>query len=562
MRHTHSTLLGTVALILLYSCARQSSPMGGPKDEDPPQLISSNPENETTNIKPTELELLFNEYIKVENPNNQIIITPRINTQEVEFSAIKNRLQIKLNQELEDHTTYVFNFQKSVQDITESNPANRLKLVFSTGNEIDSLKFSGSVSYIFPQNEITDVVIGLYPETDTTDFFSAAPYYIAQADSAGRFEITNIKSGRYRAYAWHDENNSNKAEHRSEAYGFINDPVVLENDINDVHFDLFKADLSELKINRSTPVASNYDIILSKFPVGLAIDHPEINENLFYRIKEKIVRLYHRNPEGDSTAVKMMVTDSVGFSIDTTLYAKFEASERSLEKLEVTANSGKGFVRNINSTLTFNKPLWDIHYDSLYIRYDTAGRIPITPEHVYLPDSTNRSQLSIMVPIPDSLAYNTFTVFAADSTFMDVENQWNETKLEANYSKLKEESLSEELSGHVDTDELPIIVQLLGKNDEVIQERYLTETNAYKFTQIEAGQYRLRAIIDRNKNKRWDPGNIREKRQPEPIYYFYDTETLSDQILLRGGWTMNEIVIRKPEKPAAIIPDQASENGG
>lgn len=562
MSRTISTLLGIALLIFLYSCARQSSPMGGPKDEDPPQLLSSNPENETTNNKPSEIQLLFNEYIKVENPTNQIIITPRINTQQVEFTASKNRLQIKLNQELEDNTTYVFNFQKSVQDITESNPADRLKLVFSTGDEIDSLKFSGSVSYIFPQNEIADVVIGLYPETDTTDLFSAAPYYIAQADSAGRFEITNIKSGTYRAYAWHDENNSNKAEHRSEAYGFLNNPVVLQNDVNDVHFDLFKADLSELKVNRSTPVASNYDIILSKFPVDLVIDHPEINENLFYRIKEKIVRLYHRNPGGDSTAVKMMIRDSVGFSIDTTLYAKFEPSDRSLEKLEVTANSGKGFVGKIHSTLTFNKPLREIRYDSLYIRYDTAGRIPVTPEHVQLADSSNRSQLLISIPIPDSLTYNTFTVFAADSTFMDVENQWNEAKLEANYSKLKEESLSEELSGHIETDELPIIVQLLGKNDEVIQERYLTDTNAYRFTEMEAGQYRLRAIIDRNKNRRWDPGNTHEKRQPEPIYYFYDVETLSDQILLRGGWTMNEIIIRKPEKPEVIMPDKAQENGG
>lgn len=562
MRIPLFTILGLVSAILLTSCARQSSPMGGPKDEDPPKLISSNPENESINVKPTEIELLFNEYIKVENPTNQIIITPRINTQQVEFSALRNRLQIKLNQELEDSTTYVFNFQKSVQDITESNPANKLKLVFSTGNEIDSLKFSGEVSYTFPEDEITDVVVGLYPVGDTTDLFTAAPYYIAQADSVGRFEITNIKAGEYRAYAWHDDNNSNKAEYRSEAYGFLNAPVILDKDVADVHFSLFHGDLSELKVNRSAVVGSNYDIILSKFPVELDIIHPDVNEQLFFRIKDKILRLYHTNLRSDSTEVRLTLKDSVGFSLDTALYAKFEASERSPEKLEVTANSGKGFVQNIRSTLTFNKPLLEIRYDSLYIRYDTAGRMPITPEHVQFPDSTDRTQLLIDIAIPDSLSYNTFTVFAADSTFRDVENQWNETRLEANYSKLKEESLSEELSGYVDTDELPIIVQLLGRSDEVVQELYLTETNTYKFTQMEAGQYRLRAIIDRNKNKRWDPGNMYENRQPEPIYYFYNPETLSDQILLRGRWTLIDYVIRKPEKPDLIPPSEAPESGG
>src|SRR5690606_32546440 len=197
-----------VFLLFIASCARQSSPMGGPKDEEPPQLISSQPESESTNIKPSTIELVFSEYIKVENPTKQIIITPRINTEEIEFAAIRNRLTIDLNQELEDSTTYVFNFQKSVQDITEGNPAAHLKLVFSTADTIDSLKFSGKVKHIFPDdNQVVDILIGLYPEGDTTDLFTAPPYYVAQADSSGNFEITNIKTGNYLAYAWHDQNN-------------------------------------------------------------------------------------------------------------------------------------------------------------------------------------------------------------------------------------------------------------------------------------------------------------------------------------------------------------------
>src|SRR5690606_33764787 len=176
----------------------------------------------------------------VDNPTKQIIITPKVNTEEIEFTALRNRLQIRLNQELEDSTTYVFNFQKSIQDITESNPAENLRLVFSTGNEIDSLKFSGKIAYLFLQNEklISDVLVGLYPVTDTTDLFTGPPYYLAQVDSAGNFEITNIKAGDYHAYAWHDANNSLRAEHRNESYGFLNDPVTIEQDITGVHINL------------------------------------------------------------------------------------------------------------------------------------------------------------------------------------------------------------------------------------------------------------------------------------------------------------------------------------
>src|SRR5690606_2749769 len=121
-----------------------------------------------------------------------------------------------------------------------------------------------------------------------------------------------------------------------------------------------------------------------------------------------------------------------------------------------------------------------------------------------------------------------------DSTFMDVENLWNKSKVEANYNKLKDESLADEVSGKVETDELPIIVQLLDKSNNVVQEAYLTTTNTFRFTNFEAGDYRLRDIIDKNKNKRWDPGNLREKRQPEPVYYFYDIENDTDQFIIRG----------------------------
>ena len=545
MRIVSTVFIALLLYLFVSSCARQSSPMGGPKDEDSPLLLSSSPKNESLNSKPTTIDLVFNEYIKIENPTKQIIITPKIQSDEVEFLATKNRLSIKLNQELEDSTTYVFNFQKSVQDITESNPVNNLKLVFSTGSEIDSLKFSGSLSYVFPRDEkdIVDVLVGLYPAADTTNIFSAAPYYIAQTDSLGNFEITNIKSGEYRAYAFHDDNNSLKAEFRSEAYGFLNENIQLDSNISNVTFKLFSADLSDLKINRSSSVGNNYDLILNKFPAEYELFHPEINDKLFYRLDEKNIRLYHLGETEDSTAVRLIVRDSVGFSIDTTFFAKFEKSERSPQDLEVSTNSGKAFLKRLKSELNFNKPLLKINYDSLFIRYDSASRIPIIPENVSLSDSSDFTKLEITVEIPDSLLIETFTIFAADSTFMDVENQWNKMKVEARYNKLKEESLADEVSGKVETNELPLIVQLMDKSDEIIQEVYLTTSNEFIFTDLEAGEYKLRAIFDRNKNRRWDPGNLIEKRQPEAVYHFYDIENETNQFVLRGGWSLQNIII-------------------
>lgn len=542
MNLIYKTIFYLFTSIYLGACAQQSSPMGGPKDEDPPILLESSPQDQSTNIKPKEINLTFNEFVQLENPNQQIIITPKINTDEVEFLAIKNKINIKLNQELEDSTTYVLNFQNSIQDITESNPTERLKLVFSTGNTIDSLKITGTVAYVFPQqnDDMENIIVGLYDVADTLDLFTDAPYYLSQADSSGYFEITNIKAGTFYLSAWYDENNSLKAEYRSEAYGFLNDSIYINENKSNIHINLFRADLSPLKINRSAPSGSNYDIILSKPIIEYELIHEDLDNSLFHRLSDKSIRLYHTEITNDSTSVRIILKDSVGFSIDTTLMAKFLPSERTREELEISSNSGTKFLTEINSILTLNKPLLNIKYDSLYLSYDSSGIIPINSNNIQLKDSTKRKELLININIPDSIKNNSFVLNAADSTFQDVEGIWNVNPLEATYTRLNQENLGDGIEGTILTNERPILVQLLDKNQKVLEEKYLENTNYYKFTKMEAGDYIIRAIIDRNRNRRWDVGNYHEKRQPEPVYYFFDDQTLSKIITLRGRWTLDE----------------------
>ncbi|WP_339925456.1 Ig-like domain-containing domain [uncultured Cyclobacterium sp.] len=545
-----------IIALTLVSCAKQSSPMGGPKDETAPILLSSSPKNESKNVKPKEINLEFDEYVKLETPSQSIIITPKVEKDKVEFLAIKNSVKITLNQELEDSTTYVFNFQKSIQDIAESNPAERLKLVFSTGNTIDSLTVSGKVDYWFPKakEDYTDLLVGLYIDQDTLDLFSAAPYYIAQVDTAGRFEITNIKAGTFRAYAWYDDNNSLKTEYRSEPYGFISEPIIVNKNLQDLQININRADLSPLKINRSSNSGSNFDVILSKELANYQVSHEDKNSKLFFRLKENNLRFYHTDLVNDSTLVRLQLADSVGVKVDTTLYAGFEESERSKEKLEVSSKGSIKFTDTIKAKLGFNKPLLQINYDSLYLLYDTASTIPITPSMLYLTDSTgSRTELNITIPINDSIPFEKYKLVAADSTFKDVENLFNEKEFETTFNRLKKDNLGDEISGTIDTKEGPIMVQLLDNKGTVIAEQYLEGTNEFIFTNLEATNYQLQAYIDRNGNKAWDPGNINFKRQPEPIYYFMDQETKSKELILRGKWTVNKQVVYKRRESGLLI---------
>ncbi|MDO6438084.1 Ig-like domain-containing domain [Cyclobacterium sp. 1_MG-2023] len=547
---------------LLAACAKQSSPMGGPKDEDSPILLSSDPKNESINIKPEKIDLEFNEYVELENPTQSIIITPKIDKDKVEYTALKEHVLIDLNQELEDSTTYVFNFQKSIQDITEGNPAEQLKLVFSTGETIDSLSVSGQVDYWFSEDkpDYKDILVGLYINEDSTDLFTSAPYYIAQVDTAGKYKITNIKAGTFRAYAWYDENNSLKAEHRSEPYGFLSEPLEVNENIENLQINLNRADLSTLKINRTSSTSGKFDVILSKDLANYNVFHQDKNTKLFFRKKDNNIRFYHTELINDSTEVRLQLMDSVGVQIDSTFYARFEESDRSKEKLEISTLGETQFIDTINAKLSFNKPIFNINYDSLYIAYDTASTIILNPDMVSFADSSgSRTLLNLTIPINDSIPYEKYKLIAADSTFQDVEMLWNEEEFEATYSRLKKDNLGDEISGKVLTDERPIIIQLLDKSNNIIREKYLTETNQFSFTKLEATNYKLRAIIDRNKNKAWDPGNINFKIQPEPVYFYYDEESRSKELILRGGWTLQDQILTKRRETGLLINNKALE---
>ncbi|MFC5626764.1 Ig-like domain-containing domain [Algoriphagus winogradskyi] len=531
---------------MALSCAKQSTPMGGPQDEDPPIVLEMIPKDQSLNTKPKAIVITFDEYIKLDNANKNILITPRINKDEVIITALKNTLEIELNQELEDNTTYVFNFQKSIQDLSEGNPAENLKLVFSTGEQIDSLRVTGSVNRYFPgkNDKIENAIVGLYPIDDTTNVFIAPPYYLSQVDTAANFSISNIKAGKYFAYAWQDDNNSLKAEYKSEAFDFIKDTITINQNIEGLHFNLSKGDQNPINLLRSSPIGSNYTIVLNKTPNEVLLKNDKIGSEIFYTIGEKRINLYSKSIIADSISFNLNVKDSVGYEVDSLIWAKFEESERKPEKLTISANSGKNFYQNLPIELTFNKPITDINYDSLYLAYDTASVVKISPEMLSFKDSLRRDVLRINLLVPDSIPYETFSLKAADSTFRDIEGQYNEVALSANYKKLKKETLSDEISGKIEGSEGPFIVQLLDSKGELIRESYIESGNQFSFKLIEAANYQIRVIEDTNKNHRWDPANFEEKRYAERTFNFLDPETGNGNILIRGGWIVEDLVIK------------------
>src|SRR5690349_2201094 len=199
MKHKGLFIL-LVTVLLFEQCAKQTAPTGGPKDAIPPQLVRSNPEKKGVNFKGNKIELTFDELVQLNNPREQLIITPSIG-KKFELTVKKNKVTLELNAPLQENTTYNINFRESIQDITEKNAA-KIKLAFSTGSYIDSLSVTGFVSDVLTDVKVKNYTVALVQAAGTFNMFKHPASWISLSDDAGKFAIENLKPGNYFLYAF------------------------------------------------------------------------------------------------------------------------------------------------------------------------------------------------------------------------------------------------------------------------------------------------------------------------------------------------------------------------
>ena len=143
--------------LILASCARVGSPVGGAKDTIPPQVTGSNIDSPRVNVSRDirELRIDFDEYITLKDINKQLIISPPLKKiTKILPSGMGNKyLLIKWADTLEANTTYNFNFGNSIVDNNEGNALGYYNFAFSTGPKIDSLFVSGELKSIINEKD-------------------------------------------------------------------------------------------------------------------------------------------------------------------------------------------------------------------------------------------------------------------------------------------------------------------------------------------------------------------------------------------------------------------------
>jgi len=549
-----------VYILFCFSCAKQGVPSGGPKDSIPPKLISTSPPLNQLNFKQKELTFTFSENVAVTNPKEQIIVTPAINK---EFNAAaKNKVvTFTFERDLSDSTTYSINFRDAVKDVTEKNSVVNLKFAFSTGPYIDSLSIDGTTTDLLLDKPLKDITVALYQNPDTFKIFKHKPVYITKTNEAGTFKLENLKNGNYYIYAFDDKNRNLIVDSKNESYAFLADTLNLTKNISKLRLALVRLDARPLKITSAKPYSNYFNIRLSKSLTDyeLKVDPDTTNAISCFGDDNLNVRVYNTFGAADSIKVKFHAVDSIRNQVDSTLYIKFSKKEVKLEKFEMKLDPViiPEKTGDLQTKITFNKPIATVNFDSILFRLDSATFIPFTEQDILWDFNTNTATITKKMDKnyltkpnepsqkqPDkkkkSEPNNTF--YLGKSAFISIDRDTSKA-INADTKILREEDTGI-IRVSIKTSEPNFICQLLTSDLKIANS--VANKKEFQFQNIKPAEYSIRFIADKNGNGIWDPGNFNTRTEPEPITFYHNEKNKNTKINLKANWDIGPLLITFP----------------
>ena len=217
--------LPLLAVLAVVSCAKMGQPDGGWYDETPPVIVRTTPQDQGTNIKDKKISIYFNEYIKVDNPTEKVVISPP-QIEQAEIVASGKKIAVELKDSLKPNTTYTVDFSDAITDNNEGNPLGNYTYTFSTGGHIDTMQVAGYVLNAQNLEPIKGILVGLYNNLSDTIFTKEPMLRVSRTDSRGKFIIKGVAPGDYRIYALQDADNNYVFNQKSEQLAFSHEIIT------------------------------------------------------------------------------------------------------------------------------------------------------------------------------------------------------------------------------------------------------------------------------------------------------------------------------------------------
>jgi hypothetical protein len=534
-----------ISIVFLFAHCAQITPLtGGKKDETPPKALSYSPENASLNFNSKVIQIQFNEYITVKDIANQLIITPQ--TKEIpDIQAQGKTLKIEFNETLLPNTTYKLAFGSAISDLNESNTLQNFEYIFSTGQIIDSLKFSGNVLYAFDKKPASQLLVGLY-NAEATDsvIYKEKPLYISKTNEAGEFKFNYLPNTPFKIVGIKDQNKNLLYDGSEEQIAFTKNLVKPTDSIN-INLFLFKEIPSKSFIKKSYSPEFGKAFIIYNKPQLIIKDVVAKGLIQFKQntLKDTLTLYYVDKFDTLETFVKYENT-----TIDS-VYVKV-MSQSSFDKLNKAKSIKYNLVPSFSSVLPFyDMPSFDLNVpvdsknileDKMTLIEKTDSVTKILPFQIIKGNGVITSFKIQTVFKPET----NYTLTIQKAAISDNTQRINDsvtyqfkTTIIDDYAQLKMKLLFPKKEKY--------LIWLLNDKEQLINERAIefsltsTSEKLLEYSNLIPGNYFIRVIEDANKNGLFDMGDYLLNKQPETIFIN------SSPIKLLAGWEIeNEWIVK------------------
>ena len=521
-----------ISALVIFGCAKRGNPSGGPIDSIPPVLVNASPRLNSINFDSDEIRLTFDEWIKLENIQDQLIISPPIDKSSYEItplSGVTKKVFLRFLDSLNPKTTYTINFGNSIQDNNENNPLTFFSYTFSTGETIDSLFIMGNIIDAFDQETDDYISLQLYRVDSLfkdSIIYSDKPTYISNTLDSTNYKFQNLKEGKYLLIALKDLDNNYFFDPFYDKIGFMDSLIILPRD-SIIDLKLFK---EETDLVWEKPHFINSEKIGFGYYGRLDMDKIKIESNIpdsvnFVFTKEKDIdtlNLWLSKNSFDSLNFKLVESDTTKLTT-----VKFDRKKDSLmDSLNLSPKTINVIDLNESFKISSNIPIDNVEDSLISVRDIDSLVIPFSTKI-----NSQLNEVFISFDVAPSDKYN---IFIKPNAIKDIRGSVNDT---LNYNVVSQtlEDYGNIFLDIVGGNNSKYILQLLNSNNEITKEYKNAYSNlSYTFNYVRPGKYTFRLIEDLNSNDMWDTGNYIKREQPEPVYYF------PSEIDVRANWDLNE----------------------
>ncbi|MBX2928376.1 MAG: Ig-like domain-containing protein [Saprospiraceae bacterium] len=546
-RNKHSlwgSYLASLALLFLAcACASISPLQGGAEDETPPQVVSerSTP-NMQTRFSQKRIELTFDEWVTLTDVFNQVVISPPLAYQpDITLKGRTVIVELDEREQFRPNATYTINFGAAIKDLTEGNPADELRFVFSTGDFLDSLSVEGLIVDAVTGEPVEKALFMLYDNPADSVVRSESPFYFGRTDKEGRFRIPNVRADTLKGFALLDADLNYRFNQSKEKIGFP-DAFIVTSDSSaarNIRIRLFEEARPLRLLDAETTAYGRIKLSYSTAPQRIAFSASDTTLTLQTEALGDSIRIWYDRPE---TGPWLLFAQADTLKIDTIEIksATDKAAFSAKATLGLAAPQAGPFTAlhpDKAASVAFNHPLVAADTALIFWWEDTL-RQRIAP--VWAPDSLLLRTWNASWAWTEGLPYEMEALPGAFTDIYGLKNT-DTIRLQWRIDQRKSYGTLNLVFENMEPD-TDYVVSLLNSTKAEVLSRIVRGDgdNTLRLTPLAPGQFSLRIVIDRNRNGRWDSGLYDTYTQPEDMLFFPLEQ-------LRGNWELETKVDMAPK---------------